>query len=96
MTRTSAVKVVLLFLALVALAGAETVWSLALSNAPDPDCVRAASSADAPVVAQGRCCAGDGAVCGCRRGKTLCCNGTELAACPCRSSTPLALSARGE
>ena len=91
MTRTSAAKMTLLLLAVVTLAGAETVWSGALSSAADPQCVRVASSADPPVVAQARCCAGDGGVCGCRRAKTLCCNGTEVAACPCRSSTPPAL-----
>ena len=96
MTRRSAAKVVLLFLAAVTLAGAETVWSHALSSAATPECLRAASSADAPVVAQARCCARDGGVCACRSGKTLCCNGAEASACPCRSSTPPVLSSLAE
>ena len=38
MTIWRTARLALLCLALVALAGAETVWSLALSTAPDPGC----------------------------------------------------------
>jgi hypothetical protein len=47
MTWTSTAKMVLLCLALVILAGAETVWSLAVSKAPAPECERLASGARA-------------------------------------------------
>jgi hypothetical protein len=97
MTRLSGAKIALLCLALVTLASAETVWSLAISRAPDPECLRSASGADAPMVAQPGCCARAGDLDGCRYGRTLCCNGTELVACPCRSGTPTAaLSPGGE
>ena len=70
MTRMSAAKMTLLGLALVTLAGAETVWSLALSSAPDPECACLAASA-ARAAAQARCCEADTNPCGCESGQPL-------------------------
>jgi hypothetical protein len=51
MTPPSVAKLVLLCLAVVVLGCAETVWSLSLSRAHDPECVRRASTHKAAVVA---------------------------------------------
>jgi hypothetical protein len=89
MTWTSTAKLVLLCLALVTLAGAETMWSLTLSSVPDPQCRRPASDADTSAVAQPRCCAES-------EDTTPCCDSTDIAACPCCSSALLVVFSRGE
>jgi hypothetical protein len=88
MTWTRTARLVLLCLALVTLAGAETLWSLH-SRRPRSGCGRPASDADAFAVAQPRCCAES-------EDTTPCCDSTDLAACPCCSSALLVVFSRGE
>ena len=72
MSRSTAKKA-LLGLALVSLAGAETMWSIAISNAPDPQCWCSDVGADSEDATQSQCCDADANPCGCESsaGKTL-------------------------
>ena len=70
MTWKSTAKKALLGLALVSMAGAETVWSLALSNSPEPQCLCSDSRVDPDAAAQPQWGDADAGPCGCDSGRS--------------------------